>query len=363
MTSRPLIIGAGPAGCAAALALAQRGSRATILERTTATGDAICGGFLSWRSLATLERLGIAADALGGHRVDKLRLFHGKQMVERALPQAGMGVSRHRLDTVMQQMAVACGAGLERGVRVKALAGERVTTNDGASLTGAPIFLASGKHGLPGERRDPPSPARDDPVTGLRCRLPASLGLHRLIGGAVELFLFDRGYIGLVEQEDGSGNLCLAVHKSRLTEAGGRPERLVAQWADSHHALADRLAASSMGPIDAIGAVPYGWQRSHREDDGIWRLGDQAAVIPSLAGEGMGIALYSAVDAANAVADGMAADQWQRRLASRLRRPMWAARAAWSLAESPRAAGPALGLLRMAPPLIDLMARLTRVPG
>jgi hypothetical protein len=54
---------------------------------------------------------------------------------------------------------------------------------------------------------------------------------------------------------------------------------------------------------------------------------------------------------------------WQRRLAARLRRPMLVARTAWAIAESRRAAGPALGLLGMAPPLIDLMARLTRVPG
>lgn len=363
MTSRPLIIGAGPAGCAAALALATRGSKSVILERTQETGDAICGGFLSWRSLATLSRLGMEANALGGHRVSMVRLFHGKQMVERALPQPGMGVSRHRLDTVMQALAVARGAGLERGVRVKALADGAMTTTDNARLSGASIFLASGKHGLPGERRDPPNPARDDPVTGLRCRLPANAQLHQLIGGAVELFLFDRGYIGLVEQEDGSGNLCLAVHKSRLAEAGGRPEQLIAQWAAASPPLSTRLTAGGMGPADAIGAVPYGWQCRGETGATVWRLGDQAAVIPSLAGEGMGIALYSAVDAANAFHDGMAAGDWQRRLAGRLRRPMWVARSAWAMAESPRAAGPALGLLGMAPPLIDLMARLTRVPG
>lgn len=363
MTSRPLIIGAGPAGCAAALALVAQGRSATILERTQETGDAICGGFLSWRSLATLERLGIEGDALGGHCVSTVRLFHGEQMVARALPQPGMGVSRYRLDTVMQALAVARGAGLERGVRVKALVDGIVTTADGATLSGAAIFLASGKHGLPGERRDAPNPARGDPVTGLRCRLPANDALHRLIGGAVELFLFDRGYIGLVEQEDGSGNLCLAVHKSRLAEAGGKPEQLIAQWAGASPALAARLAAGAMGPADAIGAVPYGWQYRGDAGDSAWRLGDQAAVIPSLAGEGMGIALYSAVDAAAAFGDGMAADMWQRRLAARLRRPMLVARTAWAIAESPRAAGPALGLLGMAPPLIDLMARLTRVPG
>ncbi|MBM3928865.1 MAG: FAD-binding protein, partial [Sphingomonadales bacterium] len=47
-----LILGGGPAGAAAAIALAGHGIRAAILERTREQADALCGGFLSWRTLA-----------------------------------------------------------------------------------------------------------------------------------------------------------------------------------------------------------------------------------------------------------------------------------------------------------------------
>ena len=56
----PLILGAGPAGCAAAIALAQGGARPLLLDRSAEAGDALCGGFLSWRSaeqLAVLEEI------------------------------------------------------------------------------------------------------------------------------------------------------------------------------------------------------------------------------------------------------------------------------------------------------------------
>src|SRR5690606_22550410 len=132
------------------------------------------------------------------------------------------------------------------------------------------------------------------PVMGLRLRLPAHPALARLVGDAVELHLFDRGYAGLVRQEDGSGNLCLAVHKSRLDEAGGEPAALLLSLGNALPRLGARLAhAAGSGSIDAVGHVPSGW-RTAESAPGLFCLGDQAGVIPSLAGEGMGLALASA---------------------------------------------------------------------
>jgi len=44
--------------------------------------------------------------------------------------------------------------------------------------------------------------------------------------------------------------------------------------------------------------VPYGYQTGSPAADGLFRLGDQAAVIPSLTGDGMAIALHSGRTAA-----------------------------------------------------------------
>ncbi|MBU1462757.1 MAG: FAD-dependent monooxygenase, partial [Alphaproteobacteria bacterium] len=54
-----IVIGAGPAGAAAAIGLARAGAKILLLERARETGDALCGGFLSWQSLARLDALGI----------------------------------------------------------------------------------------------------------------------------------------------------------------------------------------------------------------------------------------------------------------------------------------------------------------
>jgi len=363
MRQQPLIVGAGPAGTAAAITLAHGGARPVVLERARETGDALCGGFVSWRTIRTLEQLGIEADALNPARITRARVFASGRRSEAPLPHAAIAVSRHRLDTIMQQRAEALGATIERGVAVRAIDRRSVTTADGASLEPDALLLASGKHDVRGSAR--PADARGhDPALGLRVRLPACAHLHALVGDAIELHLFDRGYCGIVLQEDGSANACMAVHRSRLHEAGS-PDALLHAIATEAPALADRLGfvgSGGWGAIDAIANVPYGW-RAAETTAGVFRLGDQAAVIPSLAGEGIGIAVASGLSSARALlADGpQGAIAWQRGFARTVAAPVRNAGLVWSLAEQ-RWSAPLLPLLARIPGALGMVAAATRVP-
>ena len=353
-----LIVGGGPAGAAAAIGLARAGLPHLLVERSRETRDALCGGFLSWQTLDRLATLGIEADQLNRERLTEVRLFAGGRTAGARLPRPAVSVSRHRLDTLLLDRAIRDGAAIERGIAVRAVEGMQARTADGATLVAETLFLASGKHDVRGLAR--PVDARgDDPTLGLRLRLPASAGLTRLVGGTIELHLFDRGYAGLCLQEDGSGNLCLAVHRSRLAQAGD-PVALLLELAKEMPTLGERFAHADLAaPIDAIANVPYGW-RAHTAPPGVVRLGDQAGVIPSLAGEGMGIAIAGGIAAAAAYARGGAAtmDRWQPQFARRLARPLGVAGAARRIAESRLAP---LALLAARPALIEVVARLTRV--
>src|SRR3546814_8576329 len=140
------------------------------------------------------------------------------------------------------------------------------------SLMAPAFFLAAGKHGFRGFPREPAEWQRSDPAIGLRLRLPSHPSLDRLVGDAVELHLFDRGYAGLVRQEDGSGNLCLAVHKSRLDAAGGDPVALLRALGGALPHLGERLAHANWSHnVDAIGHVPYGW-RAAETTAGLFRF-------------------------------------------------------------------------------------------
>ncbi|WP_380783177.1 NAD(P)/FAD-dependent oxidoreductase [Sphingomonas sp. R86520] len=353
-----LIVGGGLAGAATAIGLARAGLPHLLVERSRETGDAICGGFLSWRTLETLAGLGIDPDTLNPDRVTRARIFAGNRRADAALPHPAVSVTRHRLDTVLLDHAERLGTPVERGVTVREIDGRTVRTADGATFAPDALFLASGKHDVRGMAR--PEDARGpDPTLGIRVRIAPSPPLARSLSGGIELHLFDRGYAGLAMQEDGTANLCLAVHRSRL-QAAGSPAQLLALLGREMPALGEWIALiDGNAPIDAIANVPYGW-RQRTGVEGVFRLGDQAGVIPSLAGEGMGIALASGVAAANAYAQGgpAAASAWQETFARRLARPIGIASLVRRAAESEHAAWL---LPFMRPALIQIIANTTRM--
>ncbi len=356
--TRALIVGGGPAGAAVAIELARAGLPHLLIERSRETGDALCGGFLSWRTLDTLARLGIDPDQLNPARTTTVRIFAGSRVAHAALPRPALSVSRRRLDTVLLAAAVAQGAAVERGVTARAIEDGQVRTADGAVIAAPALFLANGKSDVRGTAR-PASARGADPTLGIRVRIAPPPAMARALAGQIDLYLFDRGYAGLAMQEDGSANLCMAVHRSRLQEAG-TPADLLAELGRAMPVLGEWVAAIAPdATIDAIANVPYGWRQTTGQA-GQYRLGDQAGVIPSLAGEGMGIALASGLAAARAYrtdgAGGAAA--WQQQLARTLARPIGVAGAVRRVAESRGAAR----LVPFAHPvLIRMLAQATRI--
>jgi flavin-dependent dehydrogenase len=256
--------------------------------------------------------------------------------------------------------AITAGAAVERGIAVRAVEDGRVRLADESEIEADALFLATGKHDLRGLARG--AELGDDPTLGLRVRLGPSEALDRLVGGTIELHLFDRGYAGIARQEDGTVNLCMAVHRSRLSAAGS-PDRLLDALAIESPRLGDRLAHRASGAaIDAVANVPYGW-RAADGIAGLFRLGDQAACIPSLAGEGMGIAIESGARAATAYRrHGPAgAIAYQQRLAHDLSTPFAIANRIRAAAERPAWASALTAAVRLAPQFAGLAARLTRI--
>lgn len=352
--THPLIAGGGPAGAAAAILLARGGAKPRLLDRNRGVHDCVCGGFLGWDALASLDRLGLDVAALGARRITRLRVVVGTRVAEAALPHAAAGFSRAALDAALLVLADRAGAGIERGVTIRRIADDRTLhLADGTALTSEALFLATGKTDLRGLPR-PRDAAGPDPAIGLRAILPHDPAL----AGLIELHLFPGGYAGLLHQEDGT-NLCLSVRRSRFAAAGSDPASLVADLARVAPRLADRVR--DPGPWSAIAAIPYGW-RATAATPGLFRLGDQAAVIASLAGDGVAIALASARAATEVYLKGGTAADFQPAFARRARRPLAIAGLTKAIGEHV-AGGPLLALLAHVPGLPALVARGTRIGG
>ncbi len=357
-----LIVGGGPAGAAAAIELAKAGAQPCLVERSRGPRDPVCGGFLGWDAIALLNRLGLDPLTLGARPIHLLRLVSRERSVEVQLPRPAAGLSRRCLDEALLTLAQEAGASVRRGQAVRAvdLSTRIVRLDDDEEIGADCLFLANGKHELRGASRLP-TEVRGDGALGLRIALQADPALDEALAGTLELHVFDGGYAGLLAQEDGNINLCLSVARSRLSSESGI-EAMLARLAVDQPALGRRLARPRIGPWAAISGVPYGWS-ARRTLAGVFRLGDQAAVIASLAGDGIAIALRSGMLAASAMLtdgpDGACA--FQRGFAGDAAVPLKVAGLLrWSAEhEAPRRA--LMALIGAVPGIAGLAARLTRI--
>lgn len=343
--------------------LARGGAKPLLIERSRDPHDVVCGGFLAGDALGRLDRLGIDPAALGARPIHRVRLIGGGRIAETDLPFAAAGLSRHVLDAALLARAAVEGAAIERGIAIRRIdaVNRRLLLSDTSMIDADAIFLATGKYETRGSARSAlPDP---DPALGLRIRLDPTPALARDLGGMVELHLFARGYAGLLLLEDGGVNLCLSVAQSRLVAAGGQPGQLLASLAPEAPLLADRYgAAIPAGQWSTIARIPYGW-RARQGRHGVFRLGDQAAVIASLAGDGIAIALASAIGAADAYLrhGAGAAPSFQTGFAARAHRPVAVANILRHWGERAWLAGPFAALLARAPALLRHAAAMTRI--
>jgi len=363
MKPQALVIGGGPAGSVAAIRLARGGMQTLLVDKKQEGHDPVCGGFVSADALRLLRRAGLNTDALGGHPVHTMRFQVGPRRLEAALPFPAIGLSRCRLDTVLLHAAREAGAELAFGRSARSVSGARtVAFADGGNIVADAIILATGKLNLRGMER-PGESAHGSAKVGLRMALKPGAACAADLAGTIELHLFADGYAGLVLQEDGNLNLCLSVGARRLRDAGGSPDRLLAALAREAPLLAERIAAGRpRGGWSSIARIPYGW-RAKETLPGLFRVGDQAAVIASLAGDGIGIAIASATAAATALLEGgpEAAPAYQRAFARRARRPLACAELLRAVAESPAWSRPIARALSLRPQVLAWGATATRI--
>lgn len=113
-----LVVGAGPAGAAAAAWLADGGHRVALVERKRFPRDKTCGDALTPRAVRQLEDLGLGDALADYHRFDGLRSIAHGVTLELAWPEHptypsyGYVVRRRHLDELVAQRAVKAGATL-----------------------------------------------------------------------------------------------------------------------------------------------------------------------------------------------------------------------------------------------------------
>jgi flavin-dependent dehydrogenase len=356
-----LVVGGGPAGTAVGILLARRGRDVTIVEKTGSMRDKVCGEFLSGEAVRYLARLGLDLHVLGAVPIYGVRLARQRCIVECDLPFAAMALTRGTLDEALLALAAREGVDVRRGMRVAGLqrehSGWSAQVTDRDALGAHSVFLATGKHDVGGWRR--PEGKQND-LVAFKMYFALTAAQQNALRGWIELCLFPGGYAGLQLTEEGNANLCLLVNRETLRSCGNDWQTLFALILGFSEHLAERLdcARPLLEKPLALSSIPYGMLLRDAEP-GLWRLGDQAAVMPSFSGDGMSIALHSAAVAADLYLRGGASSELAARLHRELHGPIALATAISRL----MIGAPALAhVLRAWPLLLREFAGRTRVP-
>jgi flavin-dependent dehydrogenase len=311
-TADVVIVGAGPAGLATAVALAAAGRTPLVLDRAVFPRDKICGDFVGPGAVAVLERLGLLAALPAGvaRPVAGMRLTASRAPGIEALGhyrggRAGLAAERRALDAAL------LGAARERGVRVLeglrvvdllrdprgVVRGVRAEAPDGAPLAlGARAVVgADGRHSVVARRL---GLARTAPRRFRRFAVRAFWTDPRPLapGGPVlnEMHLGERNtYCGVSALPDGRASVCLVVPHAALP--AGRAA--LAAWYDAEVAarppVARRLGGGRrVSDIACLGPLAVG--AAAATADGALLVGDAAGFYDPLTGEGMLCALRGA---------------------------------------------------------------------
>lgn len=292
------VIGAGPAGSTAAILLAQAGWEVTVVEQHAFPRDKVCGECLSHLGFEVLARLRLAGAFLAAGAGPLTRaVLHAPSgtSAEIALPNPMWGLSRRRLDPLLLGEAVRCGARLLQPCRAESLAPPAVTvrdlrTNARQTIESDWLLLADGRSALLPSR---PTPTGD---LGIKAHFTGIVAPAE----SIELFGLPRHYLGLAPIESGLYNVAYAVPEGRVRQTHGDLEALFRQMLTENATMARRFAkARRVGewlaaPLPRFPVVPDWLARTIP-------VGNAAAALEPIGGEGMGLALRSAELAAEAL--------------------------------------------------------------
>lgn len=290
------IVGAGPAGSVAAILLARAGWHVRLIEQYRFPRRKVCGECLSALGQDVLTRLGLSPTiaARDPVRLTKavLHARDGSSSVVR-LPRAMLGISRTELDGMLLEAARAAGACVAQPARCErvidhpqnaTLLIRSAETNKLELINASMVLVADGKAAV-GLGSAPPRTAD----LGVKAHL-AGIDAPR---DAIELFGFDGHYGGLAPIEGDCWNLAMSVPITRVAACRGDHDRLLEELMNENRALAVRFRdARRTAPWQTCPLPRFGVAR--RWPARVIPMGNAAASIEPIGGEGMGLAMRSA---------------------------------------------------------------------
>lgn len=316
------IIGAGPAGATAALALANKGYQALLVDQADFPRDKVCGDALSGKVVLTLKRIdNRLVEELGKH--PKITGSHGVVFVApngRELrvpfrretdPENPPGFILPRLDFddwLFRKASAAQGITTKTGVRIEKFRrdGSEWILSDKDERTvirTSLVIAADGAHSRFAKEIGGISMEEEHYCAGLRAYYKGIKGLDP--NGYIELHFvkdFLPGYFWIFPLANGYANVGVGMRSDVAGRKKINLKEAMQHLISTYEPLRRRFSEAELsGPVRGYG-LPLGSRKRSLSGEGYLLLGDAGSLIDPFTGEGIGNAMICGLKAAETVA-------------------------------------------------------------
>jgi len=291
------IIGAGPAGSAAAIELARAGRRTILIEKKHFPREKVCGGCLSGPATARLRQLLGPERPLPGVGVTEATLVIGSYRLTCRPNGTTRMVPRSVLDACLAEAAAAAGAQVRYGSPAsleRGSAGWEVVLGDERILAGT-VLIACGLSGLPHRLGIQARESRRR-LIGQMWFQPAEPPLPPI--GCIELHWLRGGYVGLATPE--ADRCVVAIAVDAAEHSTGHVFEYLRQR-NPQASIWGILPPDGPRRFNAIGTAGFPWMPERLGVDNVLLVGDAAGFEEPYTGEGIGQAMRSAACAVRAI--------------------------------------------------------------
>ena len=247
------VLGAGPAGASAAIAALQAGAAVDLIEKSRFPRHKVCGEFVSPEIAPLLEQLGVWSgfQACQPAAVRRLSIYFARSEKHCSLPEPGFGLSRYRFDQLLFERATEAGARL------------------GGDAASKPLVIAHGrKSAVPRGRR----------LFGFKAHYTGPAD------DAVELFFFDRCYVGINCVEQGVTNVCGLGPEDMLKSLDFDIDAVVHSFAPLDRRL---IPLSRKFDWLNVGPLRFGNLLAAELEPGCYPAGDALSFVDPFTGSGL----------------------------------------------------------------------------
>jgi len=336
-----IVVGAGPAGSAAAYHLATAGLDVLLLEKTSFPREKVCGDGLTPRAVKALTAMGIPVEPGDGWLINKgLRIIGGGGRIELAWPDLssfpGYGTVRTRtdFDELLARHAQKAGVRLLENITVTGLTIDERTglvTGVTAREAAAPRAEGAGRTSKrPGGAQRTFGARLVLAADGNSSRLSVSMGLRtrpdRPLGVAVRTYyktprhdddyleawldLWDGqqllpGYGWVFGMGDGTSNVGLGLLNTSDAFGNIDYRALLKRWLGSMPPEWGFAEENMTQPVRGA-ALPMGFNRTPHYTRGLVLVGDAGGMVNPFNGEGIAYAMESGELAARSVVQALA---------------------------------------------------------